>query len=217
MGKKMVLETQHLCHLPGLGEDYSSHKGSGRAQLLPRGLHLRVSPLGAVWRVLRRPVEIDAAPGPLASCLSDEETWRLLRQRLELGPAGGDGRQLRRRRGVAGAAGRGPVTSCCSCGRARSRAGAWSGRCRYEAGPEGRGGAGQSGAGRGPGERPFQAAAGPARSPVAGRGAVLCASRTLSAAVGRWAAAGPEACTSEPSGVELPWVLVARISPGPSF
>lgn len=170
------------------------------------------------YRVLRRPVEIDAASGPLASCLSDEETWRQRPQRLELGPAGGGGRPLPRRRGAAGEVGRDRVTSCCSCGRASSPAEAWSERCRYEAGPEGRGGAGQAGAGQGPGKRPFQAAAGPARSPLAGRGAVLCAVRTLSATVGRGAAASSEACGSGPSGIGLPGVLMARIiSPGPSF
>lgn len=217
MGKQVVQETQHrsLSSARPPEKDYTPHKASGRALPPPRGLHLRVSPLGAMWRILRRPVEIYAAPGPLASCLSDEETWRQRRQRLE--PAGVDSRQLRRRRGAAGEAGRGPVTSCCSCGRASSPVGAWSGRCRYEAGPEGRGGAGQAGAGQGPGERPFQAAAGPARSPLAGRGAVPCASRTLSAALGRWAEAAWEACRSGPSRVGLPGVLMARRSPGPSF
>lgn len=84
-------------------------------------------------------------------------------------------------------------------------------------GPEGRGGAGRVGAGRGPGKRPSQAAAVPARYPLAGRGAVLCAARTLSAAVGRWAAAAWEAYESGLSRVGLPGVLMARISRGPSF
>lgn len=92
----------------------------------PRGAHgpchaacaSAVGPLGALRRPLRRPVEISAAPGPLASCLSDEETWRRRRRLLGLGPAEGDGQRQRWRLGADGAAGRGPVTFCCSCGRA---------------------------------------------------------------------------------------------------
>ena len=77
-----------------------------------------VGPLGALRRPLRRPVGISAAPGPLASCLSDEETWRRRRRLLGLGPAEGDGRRQLWRLGADGAAGRGLVTFCCSCGRA---------------------------------------------------------------------------------------------------
>lgn len=39
---------QHLHYLPTLGKDYNSHKALGHVQPLPRGLHLRVSPLGAI-------------------------------------------------------------------------------------------------------------------------------------------------------------------------
>lgn len=35
-------------YLSALSQDYSSHKASGHAQPLPRGLHLRVRPLGAM-------------------------------------------------------------------------------------------------------------------------------------------------------------------------
>lgn len=91
----------------------------------PRGTHSpghaacasAVGPLGALRRPLCRPVEISAALGPLASCLSDEETWRR-RRLLGLGPAEGDGRRQRWRLGADGAADHGRVTFCCSCGRA---------------------------------------------------------------------------------------------------
>lgn len=82
------------------------------------------------------------------------------------------------------------------------------------------GGAGRGGPGwswPGAGEEAFPGRCGPARSPLAGPGAVLCAVRTLSAASGRWAVANSETCGSGPNGVELPGVLMARRSPGPSF
>lgn len=84
----------------------------------------------------------------------------------------------------------------------------------------GPGGAGRGGPGwswPGAGEEAFPGRCGLARSPLAGRGAVLFAVRTLSATVGRGAVASSEACGSGPSGVELPGVLMARISPVPSF
>lgn len=88
---------------------------------LPRGL--APSPSARWGRCgdvpLRRPVEVSAAPGPLASCLSDEETWRRRRRlRLGLESAERDGRQRRRRLGADGEAVRGQGTFCCSCGRA---------------------------------------------------------------------------------------------------
>lgn len=75
-------------------------------------------PLGALRRPLCRPVDVSAALGQLASCLSDEAIWRRRRRLLGLGPAEGDGRRQQWRLGADGAAGRGPLTFCCSCGRA---------------------------------------------------------------------------------------------------
>lgn len=188
MGKQVVQETPHLCPLPGLRGRLHFPEGLG-ARTATRPAPSRQSTGGDVERP---PPPRRNRRGPGAAC------FLFVRQGdMAAAPAAAGAGASRGRRSAAteaawgGWGGRprpGNILLQLRQGQLTGRGLIRAVQVRGRPGGAGRGGPGWSWPGAG--KRPFQAAAAPARSPLARRGAVLCAARTLSAVPGRWAAAG---------------------------